>query len=288
MARSPALAEIEKLDPERDYERISFLSANLDFPWDVEQADSLAFFKTYCVPSISALLAHTDEFGRRPQKRYDDTKLILAEILDHGLDSERGREATRRMNRMHHAYAIANDDFLYVMSTLVFEPIRWNRRFGWRPYTEKEKLAALHYWRALGRRMNILDLPDSLAAFESFNEGYERDRFAYAESNRVVADQTLGLYLGWYSRLLRPLVRAGILALLEDGVLDAFGYEHPPRLLRRLLYAALRLRARLLAFAPRRRRPRLITEQRHRGYPRGYRLDELGVEPAARGVESAH
>jgi hypothetical protein len=30
--------EIERLDPERDFERISFLSTNHDFPWDVEQS----------------------------------------------------------------------------------------------------------------------------------------------------------------------------------------------------------------------------------------------------------
>ena len=89
---SPALAEIESLDPATDWERIGYLSTNYDFPWDVEQSLSLAFFKTYGIPSISALLDKTGEFQNRPQKRYDVTKLVLAEIFDHGMDSERGRE----------------------------------------------------------------------------------------------------------------------------------------------------------------------------------------------------
>jgi len=29
-------------------------------------------------------------------------------------------------------FQISNEDFLYVLSTFVFESIRWNARFGWR------------------------------------------------------------------------------------------------------------------------------------------------------------
>src|SRR5579864_7042386 len=158
MSRMGVLAEIALLDPKRDFGRICFLSTNHDFPWDVEQSLSIAFFKTYAVPSISALLDETGEFRDHPQKRYDDTKLILAEILDSGLDSDRGREANRRMNRMHARYSISNDDYLYVLSTIVLEPIRWNRRWGWRRYTEGELQAQLEYGRSLAGRMHILDV----------------------------------------------------------------------------------------------------------------------------------
>jgi len=39
------------------------------------------------------------------------------------------------MNQLHGRFDIANEDFLYVLSTFIFEPIRWNTRFGWRPAT---------------------------------------------------------------------------------------------------------------------------------------------------------
>ena len=83
-----------------------------------------ALFRTYAVPSISGLLAETGEFERRPRKRYDDTELILAEMLENGLDSPRGRAALARMNAMHGRFPIANEDMLYVLSTFIFEPIR--------------------------------------------------------------------------------------------------------------------------------------------------------------------
>ena len=130
MAGRGVVEEIERLDPERDFERISFLSTNHDFPWDVEQSLSLAFFKTYGIPTISELLDSTGEFRERAQKRYDDTELILAEILDNGMDSERGREANRRLNRMHGRYEIRNEDYLYVLATFVLVPLRWNRKYG--------------------------------------------------------------------------------------------------------------------------------------------------------------
>lgn len=277
MTRSGVLAEIDLLDPKRDCGRICFLSTNYDFPWDVEQSLSVAFFKTYAVPTISALLDETGEFRRDAQKRYDDTKLLLAEMLDSGLDSNRGREANRRMNQMHARYSISNDDYLYVLSTIVLEPIRWNRRWGWRRYTEKELQAELEYTRHLARRMDIRDVPANLEELERWSRGYEEAQFRHTESNRRVADYTLDLYLSWYPRALRPLVRQTVLALLDNSVLDAFGYNHPPALLRRMVDLALQLRARALRFFPRRRAPRLISRSLTRTYPAGHALKDLGV-----------
>jgi hypothetical protein len=78
----------------------------------------------------------TGEFARHAHKRYDDTVLILADLLESGYDSERGRAAQRIMNRLLGVYPIRNEDFLYMLSTFIYEPIRWSSRLGWRPLTE--------------------------------------------------------------------------------------------------------------------------------------------------------
>jgi hypothetical protein len=44
------------------------------------------------------------------------------------------------MNAIHSRLRIRNEDYLYALSTFVFEPIRWNSRFGWRQMTEIERL----------------------------------------------------------------------------------------------------------------------------------------------------
>ena len=280
MPRPRALDQILRLDPERDHQRICYLSACVEFPWDTTRSLELALFRTYCVPRMTELLVATGEFARPAQKRYDDTVLILAELLESGYDSERGRAAQRTMNRLHGRYPIRNEDFLYVLSTFVYEPIRWNARFGWRPLTEQEKLAGFHFWRVIGRRMNIHAIPESFEAFERYNVEYERREFRYADSNRVIADATRALFANWFPAPLGPLVDAAIYALLDEPVLDAFGYPHPGPATRRCIEGALRLRAQIVRRLPRRRRPRLLTATRHRSYPRGYRVDRLGAAVA--------
>jgi hypothetical protein len=280
--------QIEGLDPEADFQRICFLSASYDFPWDVEQSLSLAFFKTYGVPTISELLDRTGEFRERAQKRYDDTKLILAEMSEHGLDSERGREANRRMNQMHARFPIQNDDYIYVLSTIVLEPIRWNRRWGWRKYTDTELHAQLAYMREMARRMNISDMPPTLESLEEWSRAYEAANFRFTESNRRVADYTLDLFLSWFPRPSRPLVRRAMLAILDDALLDAFGYERPGGVARTLVDFALRTRAIVIRFLPRRRSPHLVTRERMRSYPHGYVLTDLGAADVKRDAKDAN
>ena len=61
--------------------------ATVVFPWDIERSLELALYRTYAIPSISALLAQTGEFTHRPRKRYDDTELLLSEVMENGFDT---------------------------------------------------------------------------------------------------------------------------------------------------------------------------------------------------------
>lgn len=278
MLNNPVLQEIESLDPVRDHQRIVYLSSCYDFPFDTTRSLELALFRTFAMAKGTPLLASTGEFTKRTQKRYDDTYLILSEIMENGYDSPRGRAALRRMNRMHHQYPIPNDEFLYTLSTFIYEPLRWNARFGWRPLTETEKLATFEYWRQVGRRMNIKELPDDIEAFEAFNVRYEKEHFRYTESNHLIAAATRDMFLGRY--LPSPLKRFGapfLHAILDDATLDAVGFPRPAPWVRTLVTAMLRLRGRLIRRLPRRRKPYLFTRRRMRTYPRGYQVEKLGV-----------
>ena len=152
------------------------LSTRYEFPWDTVQALEVALHRTYCVPSISALLDRTGEFRNRPQRRNDDTAIIVAEMCEWGYDSERGRQALQRMNWVHGHYRISNADYLYVLSTFIYEPIRWNDRFGWRKMCEQEKRGSYYFWREVGKRMGITDIPPNYDAFENVSRDYERSK----------------------------------------------------------------------------------------------------------------
>jgi hypothetical protein len=273
--------EIATLDPERDAQRIVFIDASLEFPWDTQRALELAFYRTYAVPSIASLLDSTGEFTERAQKRYDDTKILISAFCEFGYDNDVGRRAIRRMNQVHGQFAIANDDFLYVLSTMIFEPIRWNARFGWRPLTETEMVATFCFWREVGKRMAIEDIPESYVEFERFNVEFERERFTFTEGGHRVAAATRDLFLGWFPGLPASVGRPFVHALLDDALLDALGFPRPSPRVRALAEAGIRARSRAVRFLPPRRKPRLRTLEKHRTYPHGYELEELGPHDTA-------
>ena len=278
MRRIRPLDEIRRLDPERDHQRIVYLDVCFEFPWDTTRALEFALYRTYAVPSIGRLLASTGELTRRPQKRYDDTDLILSTICERGYDSTEGRAAIRQMNRIHRRFEIANEDYLYVLSAVTFEPIRWNARFGWRPLLEVERLATFVFWREVGRRMGIRDIPADYQEFERFNVDYERERFAYTDEGRAVGLATRDLFLSWF-RAPRGLGAPVVHALMDERLRRAMGFPEPPRAVVAVVEGALRARSRVAGRLPPRRRPRLRTTRRIRSYPSGYAIEELG--PAA-------
>lgn len=217
------------------------------------------------------------------------TDIIISELMEWGYDSDRGKRALRRMNQLHGRFSIPNDDFLYVLSTFIYEPIRWNARFGWRPFCEQERLGYFHFWREVGRRMNIRDLPSDYAAFEKFNRDYERQHFRFSEPSGRVGMATREMFVSWFSRLLAPVTRSAIHALLDDPLREAFGFPRPARFMRRLAPAMLRLRARVVRWLPDRRRPQLRTEMERKLYPQGYTIEQLGPKddcPPARSYHS--
>jgi hypothetical protein len=268
-----------ELDVQRDCAAIARRLATVDFPWDTTRALELALFRTFASPRIGGLLQATGEFAARAQKRYDDTDLIVSEILENGFDSERGGRAIARMNALHGRFKIRNEDFLYVLSTFVVEPIRWNQRFGWRRMTAAEQQAWFWFWRAVGARMGMHDLPDDLDAFMRFNQDYEARSFRYTPANAAVGGATRALFMGWFPRPLRPLVRRAIHAMLDDPLRESFGWPAPSPRLRRFVAAALRLRAVLVRLLP--ARPKYRTRIPRAGYPGGYRIESLGPPPAS-------
>jgi hypothetical protein len=279
---------IEALDPVADHEEIYRISAGYEFPWDYQRALEFALFRTYCAPSISALLAATGEFRDRTQKRYDDTALLMAELAAHGYDSPRGRQAMRVINRAHGHYAISNEDMRYVLSTFIYDPIDWIDRFGWRRLTEPERLAGFHFYRQVGQRMGIRDIPPDFAEFRRVKQEYERLSFGYADTNNEIGTYTLGLLCGWYPRPLRPAVRLGVRSLLDDRMRAAFGFPAAPAWVGRLTSGALRARARVVRMMPARSTSRLARDPRNRtypGYPVGYQPVDLGVTAPPDGIE---
>lgn len=276
MFRRGRRAEIVALDAAAEHERIVHLLACYEFPWDMTRALEVALLRTFCSPTISGLLRSTGEFTERTQKRYDDTDLIVSEIVEHGYSSDRGRAAIARMNAIHGRFRIANEEFRYVLSTFVFEPIRWINRYAWRRLTGHEEEALFRFWRAVGDRMGIEDLPAERAEFEESSRSYERDHFRPAASNARIAGSTVEMMVGWAPWLVRPLVRASLVSMMDQTMWRCFELRPPTPLWRTLVRTSLRLRGTALRLLPTRRTPRLRTATPNRTYPDGYTIEALG------------
>jgi dephospho-CoA kinase len=256
--------------------------AGVLFPWDITRALELALLRTFCVPSIAGLLDRTGEFEKRPRKRYDDTGLMVAELLRHGPDSSAGRAVISRMNRIHGHYAISNDDFLYVLSTFVAEPIRWLQRYGWRALTADEQQALFRFWRRVGQRMNIDRLPSSLEALLAFNQAFETERFALTPANARVAEATLAMLLQDWPPALQPTLRRLLMALPETAVSGSLGWPATPSRLQAAIRAGLRLRSRLANAWSRLVPPdgtRFYSERPTPSYGAQFQLEQLGPPP---------
>ncbi|MFE3579297.1 oxygenase MpaB family protein [Streptomyces vinaceus] len=280
MQRYDRLREILRLDPDKDFLAIYRLTATYEFPWDMTRALELALFRTYAVPSIGRLLAETAEFTGRPQKRYDDTSLLLDAVVEHGFESDTARTAIRRVNQMHRAYDITNEDMRYVLCTFVVIPARWLDAYGWRPLTHHERRAAANYYAELGRHMGIKDIPGSFEEFEETLRAYEEAHLGWDEGGREVAESTLALMASWYPAPLAPATRALVLSLLDEPLLSAFRFESPRPPVKRLFRGALKLRGRAVRLLPPRKAPHYARQNPEiKGYPHGYDVGELGTFP---------
>src|SRR5690242_12912710 len=75
----------------RDHEAIMRRLVGHDFPWDYQRSlIDLGFAKGLIAPRVAGLIAAQGYFQAHLQKRYDDTSIILIEIIKHGYSSERG------------------------------------------------------------------------------------------------------------------------------------------------------------------------------------------------------
>lgn len=259
--RDPAVGrEIAACDAVRDCQRIVHLLTVYEFAFDVQHALELALLYTFGSRSVARVLAKTGAFERRGQKRYDDTQLIINRFVEAGYDSPLGQRAISRMNEIHRRYDIANDDLLFVLWTFIDFPEAWLRAHGWRAMTAHEAMAWFTFWRNVGLRMAIADLPETKAAFDAFVARYEAREMRPSPEARRVADATLGVLRGQLPRPLGALATPVAMSLAPARLCEVFGYAPPPSGLARAVDAALRAYAAVSRRVPLTRYPALVDD----------------------------
>lgn len=273
--------QIAGMDPQTQWAEIYGIVTGHEFTWESQRATEIALVHTFAVPEIAELLARTGEFTERAEKRFDDTVIVLVEAGNYIGGETDDATAIRRLNRMHGAYDIPPDQYLYVLSTFPVMARRWIDRYGYRPMTDAEVESMVRYWQRFGELMGIADIPEDFDGFADYLDTYERERFGYSPGGRAISDATFDLVDSWYPAAFRPLVRWVGVSMLAPHLRRALRYDDPPAIVSAGVEAALQVRKRLLRWMPARRdyiSP--LGRLRLRTYPGGYDIAKVGTFPA--------
>lgn len=268
-----------------DYHRIYRRLALFDFAWEIKMGLNLAFYRSFGIASIGSLLAQTGEVTQRAQKRADDTGLLMYELIFHGPQHPRGREVIRRLNQIHRRHASSGADYLYVLATLAVVPTRWIGEHGPRALTPQERHATYLFYRELGRRMNVPDIPGSYDHLATFLDRYERSHLAPHPAGPALHAATRQLLADRFPRWARPAARAFGDALLDPPLRRALGARHPGPLTRAGVRLLLHARAVVARRRPSPAEPAFWPGATARTYPDGYTIAALGPASAAHADE---
>jgi len=128
--------------------------------------------QTYGIPTVSHLLHKTGQFSnpKTSQKRYVDTVVIISEFAANHLDSFRAQKSIERLNWLHGRHKISNDDMLYTLALFMCQPTKFINEMEWRQITAMEKKAIWMFWKAIGQRMNIQEIPNSFEEMRQWAE----------------------------------------------------------------------------------------------------------------------
>lgn len=264
-------------DPD-DWEQTFRQMALFDLAEDMKLGFLLAYYRNFAIPSGSDTLVTNGEIPARPMKRSFDTAIVIYELIANGLDSERGRQMTALLNRVHRHVPGSGEDYLYVLMTLLVVPIRWSQRHGWRKPTQTERDAALRFFTELGSRMQISNIPGTFEEAEAFFDDYESRRVRPSTAGQALMKSTVEVFQSMQPRILHPLTRLMIATMLDDERLtEALGLPRSKWWSRAALDAGLAVRNGIRRRTPLRAVPSFRSGQPLTPvYPRGYDLADVG------------
>lgn len=249
-----------------------------DLAEEFEVGFFLSYYRNFSIPHIAQVLALTGEVHARPSKRSMDTAIVMYELIEDGFDGARGQAMVDLLNRVHKGVKGTNEDFLYVLTTLLVVPIRFCDAHGRRRTTADERQAATDFYVELARRMGIDHAFTSYESAERFLDDYEEQFSAPSHAGAELMSSTMSLFSDRLPGPLAPLAAPVLSVLFDDSRLShSLGLSVPNHVMRTLVRLGLRARAAQLRRRPPRAQSRFNPGKAGSGvYPNGYSLDDLG------------
>ncbi|MCO5591808.1 hypothetical protein L7F22_045800 [Adiantum nelumboides] len=239
---------------------VSSCTLFVEFPFLYRFSSQVDLLRTVGIPAMSRVLKRGSQIACNPSKGFDDSDILVREMLLHHIDSPRGTLAVRRLNLLHSYYHIHNDEYLYRLSLHVLSIIELSAKYGYREWTDLEKISHYRVWHDIAVRMGIRSIPTTLAGFAQYRDEYEAKHMVYHPDNQKLAEGGMQLLLDQMPKLLRPLVLRIALSLLDERALAAVGYRVQPKCLVFLSQLVLKLHGMMVRWMP----PRSLTRAQTR------------------------
>ncbi|WP_280230240.1 hypothetical protein [Nocardia cyriacigeorgica] len=250
-------AEIERLDPEVDSERIVRLTSCRLLPKSllvVHLFYTVGFIR-FAGPPVSAESVDRDGTGMLYEhgfRRADETMFHLSSWIDDGVSSPTSLESLDYVRNWHSGVARNWPTPMHTFrhSAAVFTLIydRLLRRIAGAPgLSDIERRAQLIHWRSVSGRLGVADIPRTWHDMEQLLESYEHGpEFGYSPAGQRLANALIDQFANrWFPRPLRWFGRRLVVAFSEEHVIDTLGIPRPPI----VFTAAVRRLARAAVFA---------------------------------------
>jgi hypothetical protein len=222
-ARRAVLAELDRLDPEVDDQRIAniVLGSVFSDQFFNHALFTVAYWRQGAIRTIAPILARRG-YGdtlKGTKKRTDDTLLFFGFLYRDGYDTEAGQATIDRLSAIHKTFDIPMDDYRYTIATLCYEAVRIPEILGVRGLTEKEQRALFLFWTKVGRRWGV-DIPENQAEFRAWFHRYEREAYERTPEGVEIARAMEEYFLScWAPGPLRPIGQQVLRAFSDDHLL---------------------------------------------------------------------
>jgi hypothetical protein len=225
--RRQVLRELEGLDPDQDARRMSEIVLGRLFHDAVlhQAMYTVGIWRQAAVGTIAPILARRGrgETLHAPQKRADDSLLLIGLMYRHGHSTPDGARTIGRLAQIHKSFPIPPDDYRYTIATFCYEPLRILEVLGIQGLTDREARAMYVFWTGVAQRWGI-EIPGDQVSFRAWYHDYEQRAYRRTDDGVAVARATEKAFLDrWAPGPLRPVGAQVLRAMSDDHLLDTHG-----------------------------------------------------------------
>jgi len=188
----------------------------------------IALLKTMSIAHLVKQLYGASTLPSQTFSRLSKTRHFIKVLIQSNIDSPESKKIIEHINHVHAGITASNEDYLYVLSVFILEPMRLNRIIGKRCMQDAEITTLIAFWHAVGVRMNISNLPLTESCWITFQQNYEAKHQTYSPEGHALALKSLqevvklSLPFG-----IRSIAKQLILGAVTKQTLSSLGLKTP-------------------------------------------------------------